>query len=219
MQELPPSRRRVGCVMWLAIFAIVMSLASLLSSITQELAWDRRVSEITTAVSAMSANPENTPVLAATQVRQEQPAVVIVGPTTDPSISPQPTVITPPVTPTSTPLAGLTYDEVCKVDESNMTDPQLEAHASRFNGRTFNGWQGWVYDVVSKSDNTYDLQIAMEKRSPFWGRDIVVEDIPLDLATRLNVEQVLVFDGRIAQVEYAFDVMCNPMKIDNFTLR
>lgn len=216
MQEPSPSKRRVGCVMWLAIFAIIMSLVSLLSSVTQELAWDRRIQEIATLVSTANTNAQDSPPLIITQAQQEQPSVVIVGPDASPtSVSIPPTAIPAP---TVVPV-GLTYEEICGVDERNMTDPQLASHAARFNGQSFSGWRGWVYDVVNKSDDTYDLEIAMEERGPFWTRDIVVEEIPVDLATRLNVEQPLVFDGRIAQVEYSFEVMCNPMTVDNLVLR
>ena len=51
----------------------------------------------------------------------------------------------------------------------------------------------------------------MSERGFLWGRDIVVENTPNDLALRLNVEQPLWFNGRIREVEYTFEVMCNPL--------
>jgi hypothetical protein len=129
--------------------------------------------------------------------------------------------------PTATPIpaataieqTGITYDEICNIAEGDMTDAQLEAHAEQFTGETFTGWQGWVYDVVSRADGDYDLHIAMSERGFLWSRNIVVENIPDELAQRLNVEQPLLFDGRIARVEYMFEVMCNPMIVDSFVLR
>jgi hypothetical protein len=100
-----------------------------------------------------------------------------------------------------------------------MTDPQLKAHAAQYAGQTFRGWQGWVYDVTDSGSGTYDLEIAMEPRGILWSRNIVIENIPTDLATRLNVEQPITFDGRIKQVDYTFEVMCNPMYVDNFQMR
>lgn len=218
MQELSPyaSKRRVGCVMWLAILAIVMSGISLLSSVTQELAWDRRIQEFSAL--AISVDAQNvSPTAIALEQSPTRSAVIIEPSSSSPTSTPLPPPS--PSSPQASTSAGLTYAQICGVDESNMTDPQLEAHAARFNGQTFTGWQGWVYDVVSKSDGTYDLEIAMEERGLFWGREIIVESIPTDLALRLNVEQALLFDGRIATVEYSFEVMCNPMKVDDFALK
>lgn len=126
---------------------------------------------------------------------------------------------TPIPTPTLVPPTGVTFEQICEVDENNMTDPQLKAHAAQFAGQSFTGWQGWVYDVVSRADGNYDLHIAMEERGFIWTRDIVVESIPTDLAVRLNVEQPLVFDGRVARVDYMFEVMCNPMIVDSLVLQ
>lgn len=121
-------------------------------------------------------------------------------------------------TATPVPVTGVTYKQICGVDEDNMTDPQLEAHAAQFAGQPFTGWRGWVYDVSSQSAGGYNLEIAMEERGFLWGRNIVVKNIPVELATRLNVEQPLVFDGRVALVEYTFESMCNPMYVDQFVL-
>ncbi len=100
-----------------------------------------------------------------------------------------------------------------------MTDPQLQAHAGQFPGQVFTGWQGWVYDVVDRGNGQYDLEIAMEGRGIFWSSDIVVKNIPTDLALRLNVEQPITFDGRVAKVDYIFEVMCNPITVDNLVVR
>lgn len=162
------------------------------------------------------------PVVVAPPAPTIAPAVVIVAPTPLPTPLPPvvPTLV-PPAIPTPAPAAatGLQYARICDVDESNMTDPQLTAHAAQFAGQTFTGWQGWVYDVVDRGDGSYNLEIAMEERGLIWTRDMVIENIPTDLATRLNVEQPLIFDGRIARVEYTFEVMCNPLVVDNFVLR
>jgi hypothetical protein len=199
--------------MWLAIVAILISTVSLFSSITQELAWNRRIEEFAALVA--SAPPSVQPPVVALQPTEVPTlqAVVVSDPETTPV--PQSTPI-----PQSTPaLSSMTYEQVCDVDESNMTDPQLQAHAAQFANQPFTGWRGWVYDVVIRSDGSYNLEIAMEERGLFWSRDIVAENIPTDLALRLNVEQPIVFDGRIVQVEYTFEVMCNPLITNNVVVR
>jgi hypothetical protein len=160
-------------------------------------------------------------------------AVAVVPPTPLPPVAtpvpvaPTPTVMvavaTPIPAPTNTsipvPVSALTYEQVCEVDESNMTDPQLAAHAAQFTGQPFTNWRGWVYDVVDMGNGQYNLEIAMEERGLFWSRDLVVENLPTNLATSLNVEQPIMFDGHIARLEYTFETMCNPMVVDNFTLK
>lgn len=229
MQQ-PPSNRRAGCVMWLAIIAIVMSFISLMSSVAQELAWNRRMEEFSAL--AISSSAVNAQAVNAQEVSQAidiqeptatLPAVIIEPSSSSPTNTPLPIPTSTPLPiPTSTPVpvpVGITYEQICDVDESNMTDPQLEAHATQFANQAFHRWHGWVYDVVSRADGSYNLEIAMEERGLFWSRNIVVENIPADLAVQLNVEQSLVFDGRVARVDYMFETMCNPMVVDNFILR
>lgn len=114
---------------------------------------------------------------------------------------------------------GLAYETVCDVDESSMTDPQIAAFAQQHTGQTFTDWHGWVYDVASRADGTYTLEISMSERGFLWSRQIVIENIPADLATRLNVEQPIVFSGRIARNEIFLEGVCNPLVIDQYTLR
>lgn len=207
MQQPSPyaTNRRVGCLMWLTVLAIAMSGLGLLVDLSQELAWDGRIEQLNTLYTNIYTPPQSNNASESESANEPIPATA------------QEVSTVAQVAPVS--IQGVTYEQICGVDESNMTDPQLEAHALSFANRTFSGWQGWVYDVVSKTDGAYDLEIAMTERNPFWGRDIVIENIPTDLAMRLNVEQVLVFDGRVAQVDYTFEVMCNPMIVDNFVLR
>lgn len=155
------------------------------------------------------------------------------APTNTPTITPLPTVTptlgpptetpiptnTPFPTPIPVPVTGVKYEAICDVDESNMTDPQLEAHAAQFTGQAFGGWQGWVYDVVDVGNGQYNLEIAMQERGLFWTRNIVIENIPNELAMRLNVEQPLTFDGIVVRTEYTFEVMCNPLVVGNLTIR
>lgn len=122
--------------------------------------------------------------------------------------------------PTSIPATtGPSYEAVCKPDTSNMTDPQITAYAERWIGQRFSGWQGFVYDVVSRSDGTYNLEIAMQERGFLWTRDLVIENIPVDVATRLNVEQPVTLSGRIASVDTTFEVMCNPLIVTEYALQ
>ena len=215
MQQPPnyATSRRVGCLTWLVAVTLVLTVIGLFLDITQELAWNRRMDELNALADRLAVAPIAEVQAVEVSPTDAPPNVIIngVAATDIPPTNPPPTIAPPP--------PGVTYEQICDVDENNMTDPQLEAHAARSANQTFSGWQGWVYDVVSQSDDTYDLQIAMNERNPFWGRDIVVENIPTDLAVRLNVEQALVFDGRVAQVDYTFEIMCNPMIVDNFVLK
>lgn len=112
--------------------------------------------------------------------------------------------------------SGPAFDAVCDADTNNMTDPQIAAFAKRWEGQPFDGWNGWVYDVVSRSDGTYNLEISMQERGLFWSRNIVVENIPSDLALKLNVEEPIAFAGRVKRNETFLDGVCNPLVIADF---
>jgi hypothetical protein len=129
----------------------------------------------------------------------------------------QEAISTPNVPPTAAVVAGPSYEEICGASRSNLTEPQMEMHVRSFEGLSFSNWNGWVYDVVSSS-NGYNLEVAMEKRGLFWSRDIVIENIPSDLAIRLNVEQPILFSGHIPRIETTFGVACNPMIVDTLVL-
>src|SRR5215204_5765290 len=83
MNEPTPfaTRRRVGCVMWLAIAALIVSSISILLDVTQELAWNERVEQVQAVVAAPIA-----PVV--------EPVIVARAPTarSDPSLEP---IVTP----------------------------------------------------------------------------------------------------------------------------
>ncbi len=113
---------------------------------------------------------------------------------------------------------GPSYEAVCGADTNNMTDPQIAAFAQQWLGQRFSGWRGYVYDVVARADGTYNLEIAMQERGLFWSRDLVVENIASDVASRLNVEQPISLSGRIDRVETAFEVMCNPLYVTDYVL-
>lgn len=159
------------------------------------------------------------------------PAVAL--PTDTPTPTPVPTATPPPtdtgaprptdLPATSTPVAvvpvGPTFEEICDVSGFDMTDPQLEAHVANFAGRSFENWRGWVNDVTHYGD-TYDLLIAMEPSGGlFWTRDIIVEDIPQDIAFSLSIEDAIAFSGHIARIDTTFDVACNPLYVDQFVLK
>jgi hypothetical protein len=114
---------------------------------------------------------------------------------------------------------GPTYQQVCVVDESSMTDPQIAAFANQYVGQTFTGWQTWVYDVVDRSNGTYNLELSIEERGFLWARQIVIENIPQDLALSLNVEQSLILSGRIARNEVFWEGVCNPLVVDSYVLQ
>jgi hypothetical protein len=116
------------------------------------------------------------------------------------------------------PQTGPTYEQVCKADTANMTDPQIAAFGQKSLGLRFTGWRGWVYNVESRFDGKYNLQIAMEERGLFWGSDITIEDIPSDLALRLNVEQRIALSGLISRVDTTFNVICNPLVVTEYTI-
>lgn len=140
---------------------------------------------------------------------QIAPSVAAVAPTVQ---SDNPPAAIPQVT-------GPSYEAVCDADTNNMTDPQIAAFAEQWIGQRFSGWQGFVYDVVSRSDGTYNLEIAMEERGLFWSRNIVIENIVSDLALRLNVEQPITFSGRILRNETFLDGLCNPLVVEDYVLQ
>lgn len=196
--DISPKGKTGGCVQKVGYLLLAVVALVVLSVIGVSFSTPSSSTPRTTRVPAATPLPNNTSL---------------------PTETPAPTG-TPAPTPTVVPVTGVTFEQVCEVDENDMTDPQLEAHASQFEGEAFGGWKGWVYDVVSAGGDNYDLQIAMRERGfLLWSRNVVVEDIPTELALRLNVEQPLVFDGRIEQVEYTFETMCNPMTVGDFVLR
>jgi hypothetical protein len=208
MQEPPTfaTNRRVGCIMWLAIVALSLSVIGMFLDITQELAWNQRVEQALSVAPVAQVAPTNAPP-AASLPPDDTPAALVISPAT-------PEIAATPIPQTT----GPSYEAVCDADTNNMTDPQITAFAKQWIGQRFSGWQGWVYDVVSNSDGTYDLQISMEERSFFWNRDVVIENIVSDLATRLNVEQIVTFSGRVARNDVFLDSLCNPLIVDDYVL-
>lgn len=135
------------------------------------------------------------------------------------AVAPVADVSSPTATPAITQQeTGPTYEQVCKADTANMTDPQVAAFGQKSLGLQFAGWHGWVYNVESRSNGKYNLQIAMEERGLFWSRDIVIEDIPADLALRLNVEQQIALSGRISRIDTSFNVICNPLVVTGYAI-
>lgn len=197
MQQPPtfPTNRRVGCVMWLAIVSIILSSIGIVLDITQELAWNLRVEQ------ALSASQ---PAQVAAVPLVSEPSQPLPSPSDAPAAIPQ--------------VTGPTYEAVCDADTNNMTDPQIAAFAQQWIGQRFSGWHGWVYDVESRAGGTYNLEIAMEERGLFWGRDIVIENINSDLAGRLNVEQLITFSGRIARNDVFLEGVCNPLVVEDYVV-
>jgi hypothetical protein len=124
--------------------------------------------------------------------------------------------------PTHTPIlsTGPTYKQICEtVNTRTMTDPQIKAYANQFVGQTFTGWRAWVHDVVDNGDGSYDLQLDMQEGDVWGTYELVVEDIPQDLAFRLNVKQQVILSGRIASVQIGiFEELCSPLEVDNVSL-
>lgn len=209
-----PQKKKRGCFGTIVLIVVGLIAVSIVIGVVQSMG--RAVGILPTL------EPTSTPTITPIPTDTPIPTVTSTpGPPTDtpiPTETPLPTT-TPFPTPAPVQSTGVTYQQICDVDESNMTDPQLQAHAAQFPGQTFTGWQGWVYDVVDRGDGTYNLEIAMEERGIFWLRNIVVESIPNELALRLNVEQPIVFNGRVAKVDYTFEVMCNPMFVDSLVLQ
>jgi hypothetical protein len=122
-----------------------------------------------------------------------------------------------PAEPIPAAQTGMTYEQVCGVDESGLTEIQLKAHASQFAGQTFTGWVGYVYDVQERG-GTYVLSLSPEPKGLFWSGNINIDSIPLELAVQLNVEQRVVVSGQIQEVGVMFGVMCNPIDIIQATV-
>lgn len=105
-REVPEfaTRRRVGCVMWIAILALVVSSVDVLWNMVQEMAWDATVQQITSsapqpAATIAVASLDTAVTLAPTETAQ-QPVVVN---TPLPTSTPFPTD-TPPPASTDTPI-------------------------------------------------------------------------------------------------------------------
>jgi hypothetical protein len=127
-----------------------------------------------------------------------------------------------PAVPTSAPESvpagtGPTYNEVCNLDESSVTEIQLQAHADSFAGQSFTNWQAYVYDVEER-DGQYIVELADDRSGLFWARDIEVRGVPAEIAVPLRVEQPVLLSGRIAQVDVSFGSLCNPVIVDTATL-
>ncbi len=160
------------------------------------------------------------PVATSMPILTNTPIAVAIGPVaTLPAVATPMPAVTPFPAYAPAQTTGLTYQQICGADESSMTDPQIAAYANQYVGQTFTGWQTWVYDVVDKSGGRYDLLLSMDERGFLWGRDIVIENIPQDLAFRLNVEQPLTLSGRIARNEVFWEGVCNPLVVDNPVLQ
>lgn len=188
VQEVAPQRR--GCTTWIAVAALVLASINLLVNIIQESEWNRRVEQATG-----SAAPQ--------QVAQAAAPVDTSVPTPAPTTAAQ-----------SVPVAaGLQYADVCGIDESKMTEVQLTQAAQSFTGREFANWQGFVYDVQPQ-DGAHIVQLAEGPRGLLWGRDMVLYGVPSEVAIPLNVEQRVIFSGKIREAEVGFGVICNPITID-----
>jgi hypothetical protein len=174
--------------------------------------------------SRLSTDLAQTSTITAAQ-RAEMPASPYpVSPNTPISIAASPPVAalvpTSPIVPIYTPVQaiGLTYQQACVVDESRMTDPQIAAFANQFTGQMFTDWLVWVYDVEDRGGDRYDLSLSMEERRFLWSRDILIENIPQDLALALDVEQQLILSGRIVRNE-TVEGLCSPLVVDSYVLR
>ena len=146
-------------------------------------------------------------------VAQTQAAQPVAATQSVTTVTPQPTA-----TATSEP-AGLSLGDICDVSRRNLTQPQMQAHARSFEGQSFTGWHLYVYDVQIRRDG-YRLLLSSQNQEPaiVWTRDVEIDDIPEDLAARLNVNQPVVLSGTIAEVETGFGVMCNPLRVADWSL-
>jgi hypothetical protein len=192
MQEMPSYQpgRRTGCATWLAVLALLISITNFAWNLVQELAWDAAVEQATAGVAAPSQELQQVEPAPAQQAAAESGS-----------------------TPVSPATVGLQYADVCGIDERNVTEVQLTQIAQQFAGREFTNWQGYVYDVQER-EGRYVVQLADEPRGLFWSGNMVLHGVPSEVAIPLNVEQRVVFSGRIREVETSLGVICNPITID-----
>jgi len=142
-------------------------------------------------------------------------------PTPTPTITQVPTNTSTPTpahtpTPTNTrdPNVIASYEELCKVPLRDMTELEIENYIKSAIGKRVIDWPGYVYDASATR-----VEVAIEPRGPLWARDIVLYGVPRSVAETLRVNQPILFSGRIRHIGLFLGTICNPLEIDQATLK
>lgn len=128
---------------------------------------------------------------------------------------------TPVVVETATVLAPspdaekTSFEQMCHIDASNMTDLQIEAYADTLKGTHVENWKGYVFNA---SERSVEIAMTAKEDAILWTRDIELRGIPVSLAGRLNVNQAVTFTGDVKEADVFLRTICNPLVIENVTL-
>lgn len=230
-------RGNVGCFGRLIQFSLIAFVALLALSFISGLlnpsgrkqisstdAWSTRVasSKMATPIADAQSEPATPtgepvtsivllPIVARSAPQSADPLPTPAMPTVAPVVQP---VVTQPIVPTDG--TALSFEEICDTN-STHTDLQQEDIARAMAGKTVIGWTGKVYDVVS-SGSLYKVLVDM--RDDFFNsRQVEILDVGRPTAERLNVDQVITFDGTIQGVDMFVGGICNPISIMGATIR
>jgi hypothetical protein len=105
--------------------------------------------------------------------------------------------------PTATPLpSSPPYSEI-RGNAEGMTDVQWNAYQSQVVGTIAEDWTGWVSEVTAARGGKYTVRVDMDPPGSFSVSDVTIEDVPEELAFRLNKDQSIRFTGRISSARYS----------------
>lgn len=121
------------------------------------------------------------------------------------------------VPPTATPeWMAPSFEEICG-NNATMTDIQQEDLAAKMAGKKIVGWTGKVYDVERDGDS-YKVQVDIAQGF-IKSRQVEILGVTRDVAEKLNVDQVITFDGTIKSVDMFAGDLCNPINVVEATIQ
>jgi hypothetical protein len=178
----------------LIIYAVILPLASTPNNSLPQSASAPEVVVLPTPTIAL---PTATPVLPT--------AIPIATPTAIPIL---PTAI--PVLPLRLEWMALPFDQICG-NNATLTAIQQEALATTMIGKKAVGWIGRVYNVERDGDS-YKVLVDMTD-DVIAASDIELLGVSLEIAIRLNVNQVITFDGTVHTIGVFREDICHPFYI------
>lgn len=108
------------------------------------------------------------------------------------------------------------FSEICD-NNATLTDIQQEDLAAKMASKKIVGWTGKVYDVERDGD-LYKVQVDI-RQGFMKSRQLEILGVSRDIAGKLNVDQVITFDGTIKSVDMFAGDICNPINVVEATLR
>jgi hypothetical protein len=134
------------------------------------------------------------------------PVVIVITATpVSQSAGEQPTA---PATDTPDPNVVASYDDLCR-SSSNMTELQVQQYVQGFVGKRVVNWVGYVFDASETS-----IWIANEPRGFLWSPQMQLYGVPTEVAASLNVNQRVIFTGKIREVGTFLGQICAGLAID-----